>query len=144
MAQTLEDFIGEQSRQYYQDTLNDLLDTDLWTVENRDQRIAALEAVSEDVATSAMNILQSLFSTEVNGKPIVFWKIMEQFHMAELELLHTLRDQLDAASPSELDVAPVTYDWCTDHIRRKYKEMAELQLQLQTALSSVLTKAEEL
>lgn len=144
MSQTLEEFLGDQARLYYQDRLTEVLDVSTWTKENRDSKFAELEEISGQVSENALTILRTLFETEIEGHPVVYWKILEQFQLAQIEVLNNFRDQLDVASDTELDNAPVDYEWVITRLRTKYKEVSSLDSKLRLALTQIADTTEEL
>jgi hypothetical protein len=129
---TLDDILTENLRDSYKDKLEKILNPADWTVENRDSKFEETRKVTLEVVDESLNFVRNvLLDTEVNGKPILYWKMAEQAIVSELELLLSMRDELDTSDEVAI---PIDHAWLNIKIKNAYKELKDLNSSLEKAL----------
>lgn len=130
---TLDDVLSERAQTMFQEQLIDVVDPTTWTTANRDEKMSQMRSLSEQVADQASEFVKEMLETEIEGKSLITWKVLEQFIGAELQLLMAHRDDLDAAPDESLPDFAVSYDWVTTEIRKRVMELTQLGMVLAEA-----------
>jgi hypothetical protein len=139
---TLDDLLAERAAADYQEKLGELLNPDLWTNETRDERMTDIRKLAMEMGDRSQEFVQQMLDTQFEGKSLLYWKVLQQFIAAEIEMLHNFRNDLDVTSPEALADIPVDYNWVNEGIKSRYQEIGDLATKLD-ALTS-LTTVEEL
>ena len=132
---SLDEVLSERAKEDYQNKLIAILDPSTWDLQNRDDKLSEVRSVSEEVCSTTIDFVRELIDNQIDGKPILWLKIKEQFIAGEIELLTSLRAELD----SMLEIAPevpISHDWLSENIRKRYKELAELNEAIEKAVEN--------
>ncbi len=131
---TLDELLSEKAQLQFQDKLISIIDPATWTSENKDEKLADMRQISQDVAAQAVNYVKEMLELEIDGRSLIEWKIYEQFIGAELQLLMAHRDELDADTEYNLTSYPYDYTWLISAIRSRVQELAQIETSLETQL----------
>lgn len=134
--QSLDEVLSARAQGLFKNKLAEVLDPETWTAANRESKMAQTREISEAVAVEAVNFVKELLDVELDGKPLLWWKVMEQFVGAEVEMLMGFRDELDSTPDSEINNFPVTYEWLTANIRTRLTELTEISMKVTKAASN--------
>ncbi len=124
---TLDEVLSERAQEIFKNRLAEILDPSTWDASNRDAKMEEMRKVSTEVADEAHSFVRDLLETEVHGRSILWWKVMEQFIGAEYELLLGFFDQLNNSNDTELSAYPFDYEWLIKGIRQRVKEVSDLE-----------------
>lgn len=131
--QTLDELLEQRAAQVYQEGLGDNVNVSTWTKENRLEKLGNIRSLAEGVSELTLGFVKELLETEVDGKPVLYYQVLAQFIVAELEFLSTLRAQLDTLE--DVSELPVTHEFITEQIKKRGKEIQELQKTISDAMS---------
>jgi len=139
---TLDDLLAERAATEYQDKLGELLNPELWTKETRDTKMKEIRMLAENMAEQSGEFVKEMLDTMVNDKSVLYWKILQQFIAAEVEMLHNFRSDLDITSEEALNDLPVDYTWINAQIKSRYQEIGSLGASLDSEVTA--TEVDEL
>ena len=131
--QTIDELISQRAKMIYGEQLNQLLDPDAWTAENRETMLEKVRDVLRKMEQDSKKYLEEMLTTVVEGECLLVWELRRQTLGYEMNLLENFRAALDRVVDSGLPSAPVSYQWVTARIRERMKELETVARILQEA-----------
>lgn len=124
-TRTLDDVLAERALNMYEDTLRGLMDITSWTAENRDQKFEEILKLSDEICDTSVEHTARLMTENLNGKPVLYWKMREQFLVGQLEFLKQVLSELHEFEDEKLETLPVDYEWVIARIRQITQILSE-------------------
>lgn len=138
---TLDEILSERIMTTSEERLLDLTNLSTWNIDNRESKLAGIREEGTKVCTEALLFVEELLRKEIENKPILYWKILEQVIAGEIELLTRMREDLDLVeNPTDL---PINYNWIAEQIRSRLRELSKIGAHLEQNLRTSV-EAEQL
>lgn len=140
---TLDQILTQRVIEEHKESMAKTLDLTTWTTENRDERMQAARMLGERIAKRGVELVEETLSREIEGNSLFHYILLTAVIVGELELLYSMREELDTTPEEELSLIPVDTPWLATEIRRRIQELSDLHLKITSGLS-VETEAKEL
>lgn len=140
---TLDQILTQRVIEEHKESMAKTLDLTTWTTENRDERMQAARMLGERIAKRGVELVEETLSKEIEGNSLFHYILLTAVIVGELELLYSMREELDTTPEEELSLIPVDTPWLATEIRRRIQELSDLHLKITSGLS-VETEAKEL
>lgn len=139
---TLDSMLKSRAVEQLRERMQTILDFDpqslnRWTTSNRDEKMAQMRAVGDESCDSSMEFMQELMSCIVDGKPLLWWHMRVASIESEVQLLVNLREEYDVTARDARGDVPVDPVWLSEEITKRYEEIGEINLKLETSLEKV-------
>lgn len=140
---TLDQILTQRVIEEHKESMAKTLDLTTWTTENRDERMQAARMLGERIAKRGVELVEETLSKEIEGNSLFHYILLTAVIVGELELLYSMREELDTTPEEELSLLPVDTPWLATEIRRRIQELSDLHLKITSGLSAE-TEAKEL
>ena len=104
--ETLDNILNDRIETIFQDKLKQLLDLSQWTAENRDEKLSGVRNIANSITDEGLSLVKEVIEKTIEDKTLLEYQIKMQLISGEIEILRSLRNQLDTANDEELKTFP--------------------------------------
>jgi hypothetical protein len=113
----LEEMLMENIQLLFKAKIDECLDDQTWTLDNRNDKLSEIYDLSLEIGNSTEDFIKRMLDKKVENTSLVVLSVQREMLIAVLNILQTLRNKLDELEAEEIKKLPYSYEWLTESSR---------------------------